>query len=62
MKWTIRKKINLLLITCILLMITVITIVDYTDAKNNLLEAVNTKLLSDIQLGYEYLDAKIPGD
>lgn len=33
MKWTIRKKINLLIITCILLMITVITIVDYTDAK-----------------------------
>lgn len=62
MKWTIRKKINLLLITCILLMITVITIVDYTDAKNNLIKTVNTKLLSDIDSSYEYLDAKIPGD
>ncbi|AHN24012.1 methyl-accepting chemotaxis protein [Lysinibacillus varians] len=62
MKWTIRKKINLLLITCILLMITVITIVDYTDAKNNLIKTINTKLLSDIDSSYEYLDAKIPGD
>ncbi|WP_339261914.1 methyl-accepting chemotaxis protein [Lysinibacillus sp. FSL K6-3209] len=62
MKWTIRKKINLLLITCILLMITVITIVSYTDAKNNLIETVNAKLLSDIDSSYEYLDAKIPGD
>lgn len=62
MKWTIRKKINLLIITCILLMITVITIVSYTDAKNNLIETVNAKLLSDIDSSYEYLDAKIPGD
>lgn len=62
MKWTIRKKINLLIITCILLMITVITIVDYTDAKNNLITTVNAKLLSDIDSSYEYLDAKIPGD
>ena len=62
MKWTIRKKINLLIISCILLMITVITIVDYNDSKNNLIETVNAKLLSDIESSYEYLDAKIPGD
>lgn len=62
MKWTIRRKMNLLVFNCILLLTALLTGINFYISKNNLLESADTKLLSDIQLGYEYLDAKIPGD
>lgn len=62
MKWTIRKKMNLLILTCILLMVTLIAVIDFFEAKKNFLESANAKLLSDLQLSYQYFDVKIPGD
>ncbi|MFJ5790309.1 methyl-accepting chemotaxis protein [Lysinibacillus sp. NPDC097162] len=62
MKWTIRKKMNLLILTCILLMVSLIAIIDFFEAKKNFLESANAKLLSDLQLSYQYFDVKIPGD
>ncbi|MGE7839237.1 methyl-accepting chemotaxis protein [Lysinibacillus sp. NPDC093712] len=62
MKWTIRKKMNLLILTCILLMITLIAVIDFFEAKKNFLESANAKLLSDLQLSYQYFDVKIPGE
>ncbi|MGE7093050.1 methyl-accepting chemotaxis protein [Lysinibacillus sp. NPDC048646] len=62
MKWTIRKKMTLLIFTCILLLTSLLVGINFYVAKNNLLESANTKLLSDIQLSYQYLDAKIPGE
>ncbi|MEK4228003.1 methyl-accepting chemotaxis protein [Solibacillus sp. FSL H8-0538] len=62
MKWTIRKKMNLLILSCILLLTSLLAGINFYVAKKNLLESADTKLASDIQLSYEYLDAKIPGE
>ncbi|KOY82899.1 cache domain-containing protein [Lysinibacillus macroides] len=62
MKLSIRKKINLLIFGCILLLTTLLAGINFFIAKSNLLESADTKLLSDIQVSYEYLDAKYPGD
>ncbi|MGE7113398.1 methyl-accepting chemotaxis protein [Lysinibacillus sp. NPDC047702] len=62
MKLTIRKKISLLIFSCILLLTSLLAGINYYVAKKNLLESANTKLLSDIQVSYEYLNAKFPGD
>ncbi|MGE8000927.1 methyl-accepting chemotaxis protein [Lysinibacillus sp. NPDC093190] len=62
MKLSIRKKMSLLIFGCILLLTTLLAGINFYVAKKNLLESANTKLLSDIQLGYEYLDAKFPGE
>jgi len=62
MKWTIRKKMYLLILACMLLMVTLIAIIDFNEAKKNFLESANTKLLSDLQLSYQYFDVIVPGD
>lgn len=62
MRWTIRRKMNLLVFNCILLLTTLLTGVNFYISKNNLLESADTKLLSDIQLSYQYVDAKLPGE
>lgn len=62
MKWTIRRKMNILILSCILLLTTLLAGINFYVAKKNLLESADTKLLSDIQLSYQYLDAKIPGE
>ncbi|MFJ7734987.1 methyl-accepting chemotaxis protein [Lysinibacillus sp. NPDC097287] len=62
MKWTIRKKMNLLILSCILLLTSLLAGINFYVAKKNLLESADTKLLSDIQLSYQYLDSKIPGE
>lgn len=62
MKLSIRKKMNLLIFGCIILLTSLLAGVNFFVAKNNLLESADTKLLSDIQLSYEYLDAKYPGE
>jgi len=53
---------NLLIFGCIILLTSLLAGVNFFVAKNNLLESADTKLLSDIQLSYEYLDAKYPGE
>lgn len=62
MRVSIRKKISLLIFSCILLLTSLLAGINYYVAKKNLLESANTKLLSDIQVSYEYLNAKFPGD
>ncbi|WP_373229195.1 methyl-accepting chemotaxis protein [Cohnella sp.] len=61
MQWTIGKK----LITGLLLVVVIITVVlsaiSYQSTKSNLIESAKHKMISDIQLGYQYLDKKIPG-
>lgn len=62
MKWTIRKKTNLLILSCILLLASLLAGINFYVSKKNLLESADTKLLSDIQLSYQYVEAKYPGD
>lgn len=62
MKWTIRKKMSLLILSCILLLTSLLVGINFYVAKKNLLESANTKLLSDIQLSYKFLDAQFPGE
>ena len=62
MTWTIRKKLNLLILSCISLLTILLAVVNFYVSKTNLLESADTKLLSDIQLSHKYLDAKFPGE
>ncbi|KUO52209.1 MAG: hypothetical protein APF76_03995 [Desulfitibacter sp. BRH_c19] len=62
MRWTISQKMIIGLIIVVLSMATLLTIASYTTTKNNLISSAQQKLISDIQLGYSYLDIKIPGD
>lgn len=62
MKWTIRKKMNVLILSCILLLTTLLAGINFYIAKTNLLKSADTKLFSDLQLSYHYIDAKIPGE
>ncbi|MFJ5764430.1 methyl-accepting chemotaxis protein [Lysinibacillus sp. NPDC093210] len=62
MKWTIRKKINLLILTCMLLMVSILAIINFIEAKKNFLESADAKILSDLQLSLQYFDVIAPGD
>lgn len=62
MKWSIRKKVNIVIFTCILLLACILGGVNYYVTKKNLLESANEKLMSDVQLSYYALDSSIPGD
>lgn len=62
MKWNVHRKMNFLVFNCILLLTLLLAGINFYVSKSNLLESANTKLLSDIQLSYQYLDAKFPGD
>lgn len=62
MKWTIRRKINVLILSFILLLTTLLSSVNFYLTKKNLLDSADDKLISDLQLSYQYLDKKIPGE
>ena len=62
MKWTIRKKVNVLILSCILFLTVLLAGINFYIAKKNLLESAETKLLSDLQLSYQYMDQKVPGE
>ncbi len=62
MKWTILRKMNVITVMSILVLVSVLTTVNYFSAKNNLLESLQTKLVSDLNLSYQYIEAIYPGD
>lgn len=62
MKWTIGKKLITLLLLSILTLTIVLSTVNYLATKNSLIESAQHKLISDLQLSYQYLDLTIPGD
>ena len=62
MKQSISKKINVLIFSCILLLTALLSSVNYYLTKENLLKSAETKLISDLQLSYTYVDLKIPGE
>lgn len=62
MKWTISKKLNVLILVCILLLTTLLSIEQFYAMKNNLLESAKVKLLADLELSYEYVDSHVPGE
>ncbi|MER2107605.1 MAG: methyl-accepting chemotaxis protein [Solibacillus sp.] len=62
MKWSIRRKMNILIVTCIFVMTSILTIVNYSFTKNNLLESLETKLISDLSFSEKYIDNVYPGE
>lgn len=62
MKWTISKKMNLLILSCIILLTAILAIANYYITKTSMSESAETKLISDLHTTYNYIDAKIPGD
>ena len=62
MKWTIGKKIILCMLISIFGLSVALSWISYVTTKNNLIESIDKKLVSDLQLGYKYIDKKIPGE
>lgn len=62
MKWTISKKLNFLIAGGLLFLALILSISNYLSAKEGLISSVEKKLISDLQLSYQYIDAKVPGD
>lgn len=62
MKWSIRKKLNVLILACILLLTTLLSVVNFYATKSNLLKSAESKLVSDLQLSYEFINYHAPGE
>lgn len=59
---TIQRKLFSGLILIFLLFSIILAFVNYQFSKDNLFAAAKAKLIGDLELGYRYLDTKIPGD
>lgn len=62
MKWTIGKKIILCMLVSIFGLSGILSWISYVTTRNNLIESIDKKLVSDLQLGYKYIDTKMPGE
>lgn len=62
MKWTIKRKTNFLLFNSILFLTALTAVINFFVSQDNLLKSANSKLESDIQLSYELINAKYPGE
>ncbi|PIC74221.1 methyl-accepting chemotaxis protein [Sporosarcina sp. P17b] len=62
MKWTIGKKINVVILLAILLLSGILSGLNYNATKGNLLKAAEAKLISDLTLSLELLEISVPGD
>lgn len=62
MHWTILRKVWFGLLLLLVMLSFVLTNVNYHMMKYQLVESAKAKLLGDLQLGYQYLDTKIPGE
>lgn len=62
MKWSIGKKINVVILLAILLLSGILSGMNYSVTKGNLLKSAEAKLLSDLQLSIEVLDSSVPGE
>ena len=56
--WTISRKMNLIIFNSIFFLTAVTAVINFFVYKDNLLESANSKLESDIQLIYEFINAK----
>ncbi|OIJ19436.1 hypothetical protein BKP45_13405 [Anaerobacillus alkalidiazotrophicus] len=62
MNWTIGKKLIAFVSLSIFALTVILSTVNYITTKNSLIESAQHKLISDLQLGYQYLDFRFPGD
>ena len=62
MTGSIRRKMNILIICCVLLLTAILAVFNYFIVKDRLLESANAKLQSGLQMTYKYIDALIPGE
>ncbi|WP_274307670.1 methyl-accepting chemotaxis protein [Solibacillus daqui] len=58
----IRTKINFILFNCIAVLVVVITVFNYNSSKQNLIDTMVNKLISDSSLSQAYIEAKYPGE
>ena len=62
MTGSIRRKLNIFIVCCVLLLIATLAVFNYYIVKDRMLESANTKLQSDLQITYKYVDVIIPGE
>lgn len=62
MQWTLGKKLIIGLLGIVLIISAIQSIIAYRSMKSSLIESAQEKLISDLELGFEYINAKIPGE
>lgn len=62
MKWTVGKRLTVVLLLVIFLLAIVLTFMNYRSMKNSLIESAQHKMIADLQISYQYLDQKYPGE
>lgn len=62
MQWTLGRKLIVGLLGIVLIISAIQSIIAYRSMKNSLIESAQEKLISDLELGFEYINAKIPGE
>lgn len=62
MKWTVGRRLTVVLLLVIFLLATVLTFMNYRSMKNSLIESAQHKMIADLQISYQYLDKKYPGE
>ena len=58
----IRTKINFILFNSIITLVVILAAYSYFTAKNDLIDSLETKLLSDTDLSRAYIESKYPGE
>lgn len=59
---TIGRKLNILVFICIFCLTSLLSVVNFFTTKENLLKSAESKLVSDLQLSYQYVDKMYPGE
>lgn len=62
MRWTVGRKIRVVLILVIIILASILTFMNYRSMKTSLIESAQHKMIADLQISYEYLDQKFPGE
>lgn len=62
MQWTIGKKIIIGLALIVVILSAIQSVVGYRSMKSSLIESAQQKLISDLKLGFEFINEKYPGD
>lgn len=62
MKWSIRRKLNMVIFSSIMLLALILAGINFYLMQTNLIKSADNKLIDDSQFSYLYLDAIIPGD
>lgn len=62
MQWTVGRKLTAVLLVVVIVLASILTFMNYRSSKSSLIESAQHKMIADLQISYQYLDQKHPGE